>query len=69
MATGEKGSISRTYEVVKENGKVVAKNLQAEAVLKEPKNKSLQLAQKQSLQVQQLCHVVQQSQLVVKNSM
>jgi len=37
VATGEKGSISRTYEVVKENGKVVAKNLQSEKVLKEPK--------------------------------
>ncbi len=37
VATGQKGSVSRTYEVVKENGKVVAKNLQSEAVLKEPK--------------------------------
>jgi len=37
VAAGEKGSVSRKYEVVKENGKVVAKNLQSEAVLKEPK--------------------------------
>lgn len=39
VATGENGSVSRTYEVVKENGKVVAKNLQSEKVLKEPKKK------------------------------
>ncbi|MGE7093879.1 ubiquitin-like domain-containing protein [Lysinibacillus sp. NPDC048646] len=36
VTAGEKGSISRTYEVVKENGKVVAKNLQSEKVVKEP---------------------------------
>ena len=36
LTAGGKGSISRTYEVVKENGKVVAKNLQSEKVIKEP---------------------------------
>ncbi|MFJ7650257.1 ubiquitin-like domain-containing protein [Lysinibacillus sp. NPDC097279] len=37
VTTGEKGKISRTYEVVKENGKIVAKNLQSEKVINEPK--------------------------------
>lgn len=37
VTTGEKGSISRTFEVVKENGKEVARNLKSEKVLKEPK--------------------------------
>jgi len=37
VTTGEKGSISRTFEVVKENGKEVARNLKTEKVLKEPK--------------------------------
>ncbi|UDK94991.1 DUF348 domain-containing protein [Lysinibacillus sphaericus] len=37
VTTGEKGIVSRTYEVVKENGKIVAKNLQSENVIKEPK--------------------------------
>lgn len=37
VTTGEKGTVSRTYEVVKENGKIVAKNLQSENVIKEPK--------------------------------
>lgn len=39
VTAGEKGSVSRTYEVVKENGKVVAKNLQSEKILKQPKTK------------------------------
>jgi len=37
VKAGEKGTISRTYEIVKENGQVVAKNLQSEKVIKEPK--------------------------------
>lgn len=37
VTTGEKGKISRTYEVVKENGKIVTKNLQSEKVINEPK--------------------------------
>jgi len=37
VTTGEKGSISRTFEVMKENGKEVARNLKTEKVLKEPK--------------------------------
>lgn len=37
VTTGEKGKVSRTYEVVKENGKIVAKNLQSEKVINEPK--------------------------------
>jgi len=37
VTTGEKGKVSRTYEVVKENGKIVAKNLQTEKVINEPK--------------------------------
>lgn len=37
VTTGEKGKISRTYEVVKENGKIIAKNLQSEKVINEPK--------------------------------
>ncbi|GLC90383.1 G5 and 3D domain-containing protein [Lysinibacillus piscis] len=37
VTKGEKGVVSRTYEVTKENGKVVTKNLQTEKVVKEPK--------------------------------
>lgn len=37
ITAGEKGTISRTYEVVKENGEIVAKNLQSEKVIQEPK--------------------------------
>lgn len=37
VTAGEKGKISRTFEVVKENGKIVAKNLQSEKVINEPK--------------------------------
>ena len=36
LTAGRKGTISRTYEVVKENGEIVAKNLQSEKVIKEP---------------------------------
>lgn len=36
ITAGEKGIVSRTYEVVKENGEVVAKNLQSEKVIQEP---------------------------------
>ncbi|KOS70365.1 hypothetical protein AEA09_02400 [Lysinibacillus contaminans] len=36
ITAGSKGAISRTYEVVKENGEIVAKNLQSEKVIKEP---------------------------------
>ncbi|MFJ7953703.1 ubiquitin-like domain-containing protein [Lysinibacillus sp. NPDC096418] len=36
ITRGGKGSVSRTYEIVKENGEIVAKNLQAEKVIKEP---------------------------------
>ncbi|MFY0519280.1 ubiquitin-like domain-containing protein [Lysinibacillus sp. UGB7] len=38
VTEGQKGLIAKTYEIVKENGKVVAKNLQSEKVLKEPQN-------------------------------
>lgn len=43
---GEKGTISRTYEIVKENGQVVATYLQSEKVLKEPKNKLIAVGTK-----------------------
>ncbi len=43
---GEKGTISRKYEIVKENGQVVAKNLQSETVIKEPKNQSVAVGTK-----------------------
>ncbi|PJO44925.1 G5 and 3D domain-containing protein [Lysinibacillus xylanilyticus] len=43
---GEKGTISRKYEIVKENGQVVARNLQSETVLKEPKNLSVAVGTK-----------------------
>lgn len=33
---GKKGTVERTYEVVKENGKIVTKTLQSEKVLSEP---------------------------------
>ncbi|EON74634.1 G5 and 3D domain-containing protein [Lysinibacillus sphaericus] len=46
VTAGEKGSISRTYEVVKENGKVVAKNLQSEKVIKEPTKKVVSVGTK-----------------------
>ncbi|MDM5245836.1 MULTISPECIES: G5 and 3D domain-containing protein [unclassified Lysinibacillus] len=37
VTAGQEGLVTKTYEVVKENGKVVAKNLQSEKVVKEPK--------------------------------
>ena len=37
VTTGEKGTVARTYEVVKENGQVVSKTLQSEKVVQEPK--------------------------------
>lgn len=37
VTKGEKGVREKTYEVVKENGKVVSKTLKAEKVVKEPK--------------------------------
>lgn len=37
VTEGEEGKIARTYEVTKENGKVVDKKLKTEEVLKEPK--------------------------------
>lgn len=43
---GEKGTISRTYEIVKENGQVVATYLQSEKVLKEPKNQLIAVGTK-----------------------
>lgn len=36
VTAGKKGTVERTYEVVKENGKVVSKTLQEEKVVKEP---------------------------------
>lgn len=36
ITAGQKGTMSRTYEIVKENGEVVAKNLQSEKVIQEP---------------------------------
>ena len=46
VTAGEKGSISRTYEVVKENGKIVTKNLQSEKVIKEPTKKVVSVGTK-----------------------
>ncbi|MEG0259034.1 MAG: ubiquitin-like domain-containing protein [Lysinibacillus sp.] len=39
ITAGEKGLVSRTFEVVKENGKVVGKNLQSEKIVKKPTGK------------------------------
>ena len=36
VTTGEKGTVARTYEVVKENGQVVSKTLQSEKVVQKP---------------------------------
>jgi len=38
LTEGQKGLITKTYEIIIENGKVVAKNLQSEDVVKEPQN-------------------------------
>ena len=38
VTAGQKGLKNKTYEIIKENGKVVAKNLQSEIVVKEPQN-------------------------------
>ncbi|MFJ6211420.1 ubiquitin-like domain-containing protein [Lysinibacillus sp. NPDC092081] len=37
VTAGQQGLMTKTYEIVKENGQVVAKNLQSEKVVKEPK--------------------------------
>ncbi|TSI05453.1 G5 and 3D domain-containing protein [Lysinibacillus sp. BW-2-10] len=39
VTQGEKGKVSRTYEVIKENGIVVEKVLQSEEVIQQPKTK------------------------------
>ena len=39
VQAGQKGSVSRTYEVVKENGKEVSRKVLSEKVIKEPKKK------------------------------
>lgn len=36
IVKGQKGTVSKTYEVIKENGKVVNKTLKSEKVIKEP---------------------------------
>ncbi|MCP1143238.1 G5 and 3D domain-containing protein [Lysinibacillus endophyticus] len=46
VSQGEKGKVSRTYEVIKENGKVVEKVLKSEKVLKEPKTKVVAVGSK-----------------------
>ncbi|MDD1505075.1 ubiquitin-like domain-containing protein [Lysinibacillus sp. CNPSo 3705] len=38
VTAGQKGLMTKTYEIIKENGQVVAKNLQSEKVVKEPQN-------------------------------
>ncbi|WP_431028573.1 ubiquitin-like domain-containing protein [Lysinibacillus sp. LZ02] len=39
VTAGQKGTVERTYEVVKENGKIVTKALKSEKVIKEPTTK------------------------------
>lgn len=46
VAEGQKGTVERTYEVVTENGKIVAKNLQKENVTKEPTKKVVAIGTK-----------------------
>lgn len=48
VAEGAKGTIERTYEVVTENGKIVAKNLQKENVTKEPTKKVVAIGTKEA---------------------
>ncbi len=40
VTQGKKGTVERTYEVVKENGKIVMKTLQSEKVISRTYNKS-----------------------------
>lgn len=47
ITEGENGKVERTYEVVVENGKVVARNLQKEDVLKDPVKKVVALGTKE----------------------
>lgn len=46
VSEGEKGTVSRTYEIVKKNGKVVDKVLKSEEVVKEPKTKIVAVGSK-----------------------
>ena len=39
VTEGKKGTVARTYEIVKENGKIVSKTLKSEKVLKKPTTK------------------------------
>ncbi|WP_391118821.1 ubiquitin-like domain-containing protein [Psychrobacillus sp. L3] len=39
VQAGEKGSVSRSYEVIKENGKEVSRNVVSEKIIKEPTKK------------------------------
>lgn len=47
VTEGVKGKVERTYEVVTENGKIVAKNLQKENVTKEPTKKVVAVGTKE----------------------
>ncbi|MDM5331777.1 ubiquitin-like domain-containing protein [Ureibacillus composti] len=46
VSEGEKGTVSRTYEIIKKNGKVVDKVLKSEEVVKEPKTKVVAVGSK-----------------------
>ena len=69
ITEGGKGNISRTYEVVKENGEIVAKNLQSEKVIKEPSKQSCCSWHKSGSCEYTDCITWSQSQLVVRSSM
>lgn len=47
ISEGEQGTVKRTYEIVKENGEVVATNLLEEEVTKEAKNKVVAIGTKE----------------------
>ena len=46
VTEGQKGLIIKTYESIKEDGKVVAKNLKSESKGKEPKNQVVAIGTK-----------------------
>lgn len=46
VTAGQKGLMTKTYEIVKENGQVVAKNLQSKNVVKEPQKQVVAIGTK-----------------------
>ncbi|MFG3435044.1 ubiquitin-like domain-containing protein [Lysinibacillus fusiformis] len=50
VTEGQNGFITKTYEIIKENGKVIAKNLKSKSVIKEPRDQVVAVGTKTKVQ-------------------